>query len=135
MVDCDDSNWPMAIVVAEDAVSLADHRRFLQQWTSWLNRAQPFVLLRIFVCNDAMREPIAASRESRNWLAANAARVRSFMPAIAMSVPAGQSIASDSGDFYASLGVPTRWFEDSKAAVAWLQQDILAPIGMVINNL
>jgi hypothetical protein len=135
MIDCDDTNWPIAITVAEEVATLADHRRFLEHWKSWLDRAQPFVLLRIFVCKNAMIELMGASRESQKWLIANAARVRALVPAIAVSLPSGQPVRTDDRDFYDALGVPTRWFDDSKAAVAWLQQDVLAPIGMHVDNL
>ena len=67
MIECDDTNWPLAIVLAEEAMTLADHQHFLKSWSAWLDRASPFVLLRIFTTSRATAEPEGALTQTWAW--------------------------------------------------------------------
>jgi hypothetical protein len=140
MIDCDDTNWPLAITVAEKAVTLADHRLFLGTWSRWLDRARPFVLLRIFACEAAMVEPAGALSESRGWLTANADRVGALVLGIATAMPRnhlGRAERPDASGLLGipAFGVPAQVFADGLSAVTWLQEEILARAGMAIEGL
>jgi hypothetical protein len=135
MIDCDDTNWPLAIAVAEKAISPADHRLFLDRWKCWLDRGRPFVLLRMFVSDEAVIQPESLSGESASWLAANIDRVRSLVLAIATTVPRHHLEARRLLDVDSVSGIPSKVFADGVSAVAWLDQDILRPHGLTLDGL
>jgi hypothetical protein len=135
MIECDDTNWPLAIVLAEEAMTLADHRQFLTSWGAWLDRASPFVLLRIFTTSQAVTEPEGAQAETWAWLKANAERVRAHMLAIGTAVPRDQLERAPEAHVGRLFGVPTRVFTDGPSAVSWLRAAILAPAGLSLDSL
>lgn len=135
MIECDDTNWPLAIALAEEAVTLADHRRFLKMWSAWLDRASPFVLLRIFATREAAPEPEGAAKETRAWLKANAERVRSHVLAISTVVPRERVDHAPEANVGRLFGVPSRVFTHGSSAVAWLRAEILAPAGLSLDSL
>lgn len=135
MIEFDDQNWPLAIVLIEDAMSLADHRSLLEQLCCWLDREHPFVLLCLFVSEASAAQPAGAVPETERWLRAHGARIRSLVPGIAASVLNGWSGEPVREDFFGALSLPTRLFDNGIDAVAWLRNEILAPAGMRIDDL
>jgi len=135
VIDCDDTNWPLAIAIAEDAVTLADHRHFLARWKGWLDRGRPFVLLRMFVSDEAIVQPDGASLESASWLAGNIDHVRALVLAIATAVPSNHLETQRLLNVDSLFGVPSRVFADGLSAVSWLEKDILWPNGMSLEGL
>ena len=133
MIECDDTKWPLAITVAEDAITLADHRRFLYHWSRRLDRAQPFVPLRIFTSDAAMGQPDGALLEWKAWLKINAERIRTNVLGIATAVPYRHTDRSLGTDMTWPDGVAVRVFADGRSAVAWLREEILAPAGMTVD--
>jgi hypothetical protein len=135
MIECDDTNWPLAIVLAEEAMTLADHRHFLKSWSAWLDRASPFVLLRIFTTSQSTADPEGALTETWAWLKANAERVRAHVLAISTAVPRDQLDRAPEAHIGRLFGVPTRVFTDGPSAVSWLRAEILAPAGLSLDSL
>ena len=135
MVECDDSNWPLAIMVAEQAMTPTDHRLFLDRWSGWLDRARPFALLRIFASEAALAEPMAAPAEWRRWCALNGERARALVAGIATTVPRDWAGPAPGLALDGLSGVRAAVFDTSMAAVAWLRTEILRPLGLRIDSL
>ena len=133
MIECDDANWPLAITIAEDAMTRADHRRFLRQFGRWLDRAEPFVLLRIFVSQAAAEAGESGTAEMRAWLQDNAARMCAFVLAIATAVPRRHEDPAFGIEPDWPPGIPARLFRNGASAIAWLRRDILDPAGMTVD--
>ena len=134
ILECDDSNWPLAIVLGEEAPSLAAHRHFLERWMTWLDRSRPFVLLRIYANPEALIEPPGAAAETAAWLTVNGEKVRALVAGIAASAPPSH-LDRLAPQELKRFGVPARMFDSSRTAVAWLREEILAPIGLRIDTL
>lgn len=134
-MDCDDTNWPLAIVVAEGKVTPRGFRQFLREWSCWLDRATPFALLQIFTCSEAAASFRERSGELGTWSLANSARIRSLVLAVATVVPTSTPAEACDPHRKSVVGVPTRYFTSSRAAVSWLEGSILAPAGLRIDGL
>lgn len=48
--DCDETHWPLAILVAEATLDAEGIRSSLDRVEGWLKREQPFALLLIAAC-------------------------------------------------------------------------------------
>ena len=132
-MDCNDTNWPLAIAVAEGPVTPSGLRQFLIQWGLWLDRASPFVLLRIFTCDEAVASFDAMQAELQAWTQANDERIRNLVLGIATTVP--ERCLERSTEAEHMLGIPARTFTSSLTAVSWLQNSILAPAGLSVDSL
>jgi hypothetical protein len=132
-MDCNDTNWPLAIAVAEGPVTSSGLRQFLTQWGLWLDRASPFVLLRIFTCDEAVASFDAMQVELQAWAQANNERIRKLVLGIATTVP--ERCLEHSTEAEHMFGIPVRTFTSSLTAVSWLQNSILAPAGLSVDSL
>lgn len=133
MIEYDDTNWPLIIAVAEETVTLADHRHFLDEWSRWLDRGQPFVLLQIFTSEAAAVRRVDASLGDIAWLRGNAERLRKYVLGIATAAPPQCFDELKNTNIAWSTGVPARAFPDGRSAVKWLREDVLAPAGMTVD--
>lgn len=134
-MDCDDTNWPLAIIVAEGPVMSSELRQFLTQWGLWLDRARPFVLLRIFTCDEAVASFGAMQTELQAWVQANNEPIRKLVLGIATTVPERCLEGMHGTEAEQMIGIPARSFTSSLTAVSWLQSSILAPAGLSIDSL
>ncbi len=134
-LDCDETHWPLAILVAEAAVNPEDIRSSVDQIASWLERSEPFALLLIVACNpvppwDATTVEMAVQRIE----SAGEAIHRSLL-GIAIVAPsvifdtAWQSLAR------LRLDMPLEIFEKGTHAVEWLRRSVLAPANIAVDSL
>lgn len=133
MIEYDDTNWPLAITVAEENVTVAEHRRFLDQWSRWLDRRRPFALLRIYTPEAVTRRLVSTLPQERAWLRANAERIRKYVLGIAMAAPPQCLDRLKNADIAWMAGVPARAFPDGRSAVTWLREEVLTPAGMTVD--
>jgi hypothetical protein len=131
MIECDDTNWPLAITIVEEPMTRADISSLLEHLRRWLDRSQPFVLLRIFTSVELLSQSENVPRESKPWLEAEGRRMRAYLLGTATVVPHGEH--SPGADIASPADVPTRVFADGRSAVAWLRKEILTPAGMTID--
>src|SRR5919109_1065876 len=134
-MDCDDTNWPLTIAIAEGPVTPSGLRQFLIQWGLWLDRDSPFVLLRIFTCDEAVASFGAMHAELQAWAQANNERIRKLVLGIATTVPERCLEEMHSTEAEHMFGIPARTFTSSLTAVSWLQNSILAPAGLSVDSL
>jgi len=133
--DCDETHWPLAILVAEATLDVESIRSGLDRIECWLNREQPFALLLIAACEpmfmgDATMLRMVAQRIDM----AGDALQRSLL-GVAVVVPSVITDAARQSLARLPLDMPLEIFDKGLHAVEWLCRSVLAPAGLAIDSL
>lgn len=133
--DCDETHWPLAILVAEATLDAGGIRSSLDRVECWLGREQPFALLLIAACEpmflgDATMLRMVAQRID----VAGDALHRSLL-GVAVVVPSVITDAARQSLARLPLDMPLEIFEKGLHAVDWLCRSVLAPAGLAIDSL
>jgi hypothetical protein len=133
--DCDETHWPLAILVAEAMINAEGIRSGLDRVEGWLKREQPFALLLIAAC-----DPLFQGDATMLWMVAQRigdagdALHRSLL-GIAVVVPTVIADAARQSLARLPLDMPLEVFEKGSHAVEWLRRSVLAPAGLAIDSL
>lgn len=133
--DCDETHWPLAILVAEARLDADGVRSGLDTVERWLAQEKPFALLLI----SAYEQPlvgdaaILAMEAQRIGIAREA--LHRFLLGIAVVVPAATADGVRQSLARLPLHMPLEIFNKAPPAVEWLCRSILAPAGLAIDSL
>lgn len=133
--ECDETHWPLAILVAEAPMDAASVSSALDRIQRWQERQQPFALLLIAACDpvlrgDAMLPQLVAQRIE----SAGDALHRSLL-GVAIVAPTAITETIRQSLARLPLDMPLEIFEKSLTAVEWLCRAVLAPAGLTIEGL
>jgi hypothetical protein len=128
MIRHDLACWPAVVTVARGAMTLEEQIGFLGDWNRWLDRGEPFATLRLFADEQSLVHPEGGAREARNWLQANAARLRAQVRGMATIVPASHLERISRMDAERLFGVPARSFGEVEAALDWMDETLRKPL-------
>ncbi|MGV1792393.1 hypothetical protein [Rhizobium sp. A37_96] len=120
MVRHDLTQWPLVLSAARGAMSPQEQLAFLCDWTSWLDRDEPFTTLRVFTDVDALKRPGGSAREAKVWLQSNAERIRRLVIGMATVVPTEALEEVSRMNAEKLFGVPAQMFDDVNEATMWL---------------
>ncbi|WP_156469138.1 hypothetical protein [Cephaloticoccus primus] len=120
MMQHDLSCWPLVLSVSAGKPSLTDLHDYSAAWTAWLDRGEPFVMLRILQDSAANSHPPGGSREGQNWFKAETERFSSLTLALAAAAPPEVVLKKNRIKGGMQRGVPTRAFEQVEDALDWL---------------
>jgi hypothetical protein len=134
MIATDLACWPLVLSVAAGAQTLEDQRAFLGDWTRWLDRGEPFAVLRLFGSSEALVHPEGGARMAKQWMQDNGARMRQTVMGIASVVPASDHERMSRMDIEKAFGVPGGMFADLDAALLWLDGRVFRPRGLALDR-
>lgn len=133
--DCDETHWPLAIVVAEARLDADGVGSGLDTVERWLAHEEPFALLLI----SAYGPPPASDAAILAMVAQRIGIVREalhrFLLGIAIVVPAATADGLRQSLARLPLHMPLEIFNKAPPAAEWLCRSILAPAGLVIDSL
>ncbi|MFK0161084.1 hypothetical protein [Rhizobium sp. NPDC090279] len=133
--ECDETHWPLAILVAETALDADGVRAGLDTVERWLRREQPFALLVVAACEIAFQSDAAMlSMMTQRIDLVRAALHRSLL-GIAVVAPASTVDAARRSLARLPLDMPLEVFETGSLAVRWLCASALSPAGLVVDSL
>jgi len=81
------SCWPLALAVSSGTPALEDLRGYSATWTAWLDRGEPFVMLRIFCDSASDTHPPGGARKGKDWFRAESGRFSNLALAMAAVAP------------------------------------------------
>ncbi|WP_162943993.1 MULTISPECIES: hypothetical protein [unclassified Rhizobium] len=133
--DCDETHWPLGIVVAEARLDADGIRSGLDTVERWLVHEKPFALLLISaygppLANDAA---ILAMVAQRIGIARDA--LHRFLLGIAVVVPVATADGVRQSLARLPLHMPLEIFDKAPPAAEWLCRSILQPAGLAIDSL
>ncbi len=120
MIRHDLTQWPLVLSVARGGASPEEQLAFLSDWTSWLDRDEPFATLRVFADVDALKRPEGSAKEAKAWLQSNAARIKRLVIGMATVVPTQALEEMSRMNAEKLFGVPAQMFDDVNEATMWL---------------
>ena len=135
MIHHDLTQWPLAISVVTGAMSLDDQADFFRAWSEWLDRDEPFAVLRHFSDDASTIHPPDGAPEARLWLQEKASKIRSHVLGLATIVPEmayGKLVRMDGQGLF---GVPAEFFSVKAAAIDWIVETLFLPRGLPYNRL
>jgi hypothetical protein len=106
------------------APTMEEQVAFLAEWDRWLDRGEPFAVLRVFASEAALTHPEGGAREAKQWMQRNGERIRHHVMGLASVVPPSQYERMSRMDMARAFGVPAAVFADTAAALAWLEDDV-----------
>jgi len=134
MMRNDLTHWPLVLTVAIGQSSLREHEAFLAAWTSWLDRGEPFAVLRTFASQDALVHPDGGARMAKQWMQDNGERIRQTVAALVSVVPATEYERMRKMNVEKLFGVPGAVFSSSSEALAWLDAGVFQRRGWSIDH-
>ncbi|NLS21179.1 hypothetical protein HGP16_32290 [Rhizobium sp. P40RR-XXII] len=133
--DCDETHWPLAIVVAEARLGADGIGSDLDTIERWLAHEKPFALLLI----SAYGPPLASDAALLAMVAQRIGIVRDalhrFLLGIAVVVPAATADGVRQSLARLPLHMPLEIFNQAPPAAEWLRSSILVPAGLAIDRL
>jgi hypothetical protein len=133
--DCDETHWPLAILVADAPLDAEAMQSGLDRVECWLRREQPFALLVIAACEPVFQGDATILRMvAQRIVDAGEALHRSLL-GVAVVVPADITDAARQSLARLPLDMPLEIFEKGLHAVNWLCRSVLAPAGLAIESL
>jgi len=120
MIQNDLGGWPLVLSVASGKPDLPELQAYSAEWTSWLDRGEPFALLKIFLDSDAHSHPRGAAQEEKRWFAANGERLKKQVLGMATVAPTDVVEKINNMDTDRLFGVPVLAFTTVDAALDWL---------------
>lgn len=135
MIRHDLTQWPLAISVVTGAMSLDDQADFFRAWGEWLDRDEPFAVLRHFRDDASTFHPPDGASEARLWLQEKASKIRKRVLGLATIVPetAYSRLVRVGGE--GLFGVPAEFFSVKVAAIDWIVETLFLPRGLPYNRL
>lgn len=133
--DCDETHWPLAILVAETPLDADGVEAGFDTVERWLKREQPFALLLIAACEFASRSDVCILPMVSPRIELIRERLHRSLLGLAVVAPASTVAATRQGLARLRLDMPLEVFEKGSLAVGWLCASALAPAGLVIDSL
>ncbi len=134
-LDCDETHWPLAILVAEAAMNVEDIRSGFDRLENWLSHGEPFALLLIVACNPVFLWEATMLQMAAQRIVAVREALHQSLLGIAIVAPTKITDAARQSLARLPLDMPLEIFERSPRAVEWLRQTILAPAGLAVDSL
>ncbi len=131
----DETHWPLAILVAEAGLDADGVRSGLDSIEHWLTREKPFALLLIAACGPAFQGDIAGFAMVARRIEAARDALHRFLLGVAVVVPTATAGITRQSLARLPLDMPLQIFDKGPCAADWLCRCILAPAGLVIDNL
>jgi hypothetical protein len=125
--------WPLIISLTAGAQSLENQRDFFAALNRWLDRGQPFAVLRLFADAEALVHPEGGARLAKQWLQDNVARMRHSVLGIASVVPESAFEKMSRMDIEKAFGGPGGVFRDHGSALTWLAEQVFKPRAMAFD--
>jgi hypothetical protein len=129
------AQWPLVVSVSAGLQTVQSLDAFAQDWSRWLDRGEPFAILRVFADADSLVHPEGGARNAKRWLQERGKDIRRGMLGMASVVPADQYEKMRSMNIEKLLGVPARIFANTDDALAWLGEEVMAPRGLRLDAL
>lgn len=128
MIHHDFRHWPLVIHVSAGLQTLDDLQRLSDDWSHWLQRNQPFAVLRLFVDADALVHPEGSAQQAKQWLQRSGDDIRRLVMGMAHTVPASHYDKMRKMNVEKLFGVPGAIFADTDidAAIAWTDERMQA---------
>ncbi|KAA1184759.1 hypothetical protein FP026_05160 [Rhizobium tropici] len=120
MIRHDLSQWPLVLSAARGSMSPEEQLAFLSDWTSWLDRGEPFSTLRVLTDVDATKRPEGDAGEAKAWLQSNGERIKRLVIGMATVVPAGAVEEMSRMNTEKLYGGPAQIFDEVNEATMWL---------------
>lgn len=133
--DCDETHWPLAILVAEATLDAKGIRSSLDRVEGWLTREQPFALLLIAACDPLFQGDAAMLRMLAQRIDVAGDALHRSLLGVAVVVPAAITDAARQSLARLPLDMPLEIFEKGLHAVEWLRRSVLAPAGLAVDSL
>ncbi len=128
------SRWPLVLSAASGTPTLADTQAFMQAWSGWLAREEPFASLRVFADMAALEHPPGSAQEAKAWLAREGEAVRRLVMGMATVVPEAACERMRKMNVEKLFGVPAAVFPSLSQALAWLRERVYAPRALVLDE-
>ena len=117
----DNSLWPLAVTVAQGECTLEMHLNSLQAWDDWFNKAEPFVVIRVYNDEASLQHPKGAGPATQKWLKEGAAeQMQQHVQAMLIVVPEQQFERMQKMSVQKAFGIPGAVVASLDDAHAWL---------------
>lgn len=133
--ECDETHWPLAILVAEAGLDSNGVSSGLDAVERWLAYEKPFALLLIATCGSVFQGDVARLGLAVQRIDAARGVLHRLLLGVAVVVPTAMADITRQGLARLPLDIPLEIFDKSPCAAAWLCKSILAPAGLVIDSL
>lgn len=120
MIRHDLSQWPLVLSAARGSISPEEQLAFLSDWTSWLDRGEPFSTLRVLTDLDATKHPEGGATEARTWFQSNGGRIKRLVIGMATVVPIAAVKEMSWMNAEKLYDVPAQIFDEVNEATMWL---------------
>ncbi|WP_198970478.1 hypothetical protein [Xylophilus sp. ASV27] len=134
MIRHDLSHWPLVVSVASGLSTLEEMDAFIQEWSHWLGRGEPFASLRVFADAPSLIHPDGSAQKAKHWLQDKGAAIREQVIGMANVVPASDYERMRKMNVEKLFGVPAGTFQDVPSALAWLRESVFAPRGLPFDE-
>ncbi len=134
-LDCDETHWPLAILVAEAPLDAEAMRSGLDRVEGWLERKQPFALLLIAACEPLFLGDAAMLRIVAQRIESAGDALHRSLLGVAVVVPEAITDAARQSLARLPLDMPLEIFEKGLHAAEWLCRSVLKPAGLAIESL
>lgn len=127
--DCDDTHWPLAIMVSETSLCANDLQPFLDTMERWLSRRKPFALMLVAAARPVFRSHGSGLHRRHTWFEANRGRMRELVLGIAIVAPHSKCLIPLLRPCNIRLDIPAKVFDTGREAAIWLDRSVLMPAG------
>ncbi|KAA1157481.1 hypothetical protein EU508_17300 [Pseudoalteromonas fuliginea] len=118
----DSSLWPLAVTVAKGECTLAMHLDSLISWDRWFDRAEAFIVVRVYTDEASLQHPKGAGPATQEWLKNGAAeKMQQLVQAMLIVVPDKQYQKLQNMSVQKAFGIPGAVFKSLDDAKTWLQ--------------
>lgn len=117
----DSSLWPLAVTVARGGCTLEMHLNSLHAWDEWFNKAEPFVVIRVYNDEASLQHPKGAGPATQKWLKEGASeQMQQHVQAMLIVVPEQQFERMQRMSVQKAFGIPGAVVKSLDDAHTWL---------------